>query len=184
MHLTTFLPTFLLLLRVAPVTSHPAPSPQFDETPLGLQCPNGGPTCTRGMVLSCQNGNLVCSLGNMVNIPVGKCSECAGSICAKSSEAYPGEKKNTCEATRSRRGEAPLHVVVEREIMERQASRCQAQWECACVAFDGKGYYTRGVGGQCPVMEGAYELCTEDGGFLVSAWLKTRSGGDDVVVVE
>lgn len=177
MHLITLLPTPLLFLQVVLVASHPRPSPQFSEIPVALQCASGSPTCSsKGLILTCINGNLVC-FGGMVSIPIGKCSECVGSICAKGSEAYPGDNRNTtCEATRSRRGEPPLHVVVEREIMARQA-RCQAGWECACVAFDGKGYYTRGVGGQCPVSQGLVsEQCTEDGGFWVSAWLKTGSG--------
>ena len=57
--------------------------------------------------------------------------------------------------------------------MERQGGRCQAQWECACVAFDGKGCFTRGLAGAgvlCPMREGVYEKCTDDGGFLVSAF--------------
>ncbi|KAM7191514.1 hypothetical protein V8F33_008865 [Rhypophila sp. PSN 637] len=164
---TTLLPTILLLLLPNPVASHPTPSPQEPGIPLGLQCPNG-PTCQRMMVMSCANGNLYCSLGNMINIPVGKCSDCAGSICAKGSDAYPGD--STPKSTRPSEEEV---VVVERvsELVERQTfgSSCQAQWECACVAFDGKGYYTRGKGSQCPVMEGAQESCTEDTGFLVSA---------------
>jgi len=178
MHLTTLLPTPLLLFQVALVTSRPTPSPQFAEIPVALQCGSGSPTCgSKGLILTCISGNLVC-FGGMVSVTIGKCSECVGSICAKGPDAYPGDQRNTsCEATRARRGEPepPLHVVVEREIMARQA-HCTAGYECACVAFDGKGYYTRGVGGQCPLSQGMVsEQCTEDGGYLVSAWLRTGS---------
>ncbi|KAM7215282.1 hypothetical protein V8F06_009333 [Rhypophila decipiens] len=132
------LPTILLLL-LNRVASHPTPSPQAPGNPLGLQCPNG-PTCQSMMTMSCANGNLYCSLGNMVNIPVGKCSECAGSICAKGSDAYPGD--STPKSTRPR------------------------EHECACVSFNGKGYYTTGKGSQCPAMEGAQEYCAEETGFV------------------
>jgi hypothetical protein len=125
----------------------------------------------------CANGELICNFGNMVTFSIGKCSECLGSICAKSSDDYPGESKpSTCETRKKKRGEVPLHVLVEREVMERQVSRCQAGWACACVAFDGKGYYTRGAGGQCPIAQGwVSEECTEEGGHMVSAWLRTGS---------
>ncbi|KAK3319086.1 hypothetical protein B0H66DRAFT_558783 [Apodospora peruviana] len=153
------LPSTLLLLFLTPVTSHPAPTPQLPEPILGLQCPNG-PTCPMQMMtMTCQNGNLVCMLGNMVQVPIGKCADCAGSMCAGPSDAYPGEKRQK----KTTMGEV---IVVEREIVERQDSRCMAQWECACVAADGIGYYTRGAGKQCPVLEGAFELCDPQNGFL------------------
>jgi len=186
MHLTTtLLPAaapLLLLFQVAPfVASHPTPSPQFGEIPVALQCGSGSPTCGsgNGLILICVSGDLIC-FGGMVGFPIGKCSECLGSICAKGPDAYPGDQRSmnntSCEATtRTRRGEPepPLPVVVEREIMARQA-HCTAGYECACVGFDGKGYYTRGAGGQCPLSQGMVsEECTEDGGYLVSAWLRT-----------
>ncbi|KAK4441894.1 hypothetical protein QBC34DRAFT_457451 [Podospora aff. communis PSN243] len=168
MHLsTTLLPAVLLLL--APATSIPAPSPQMREP---FQCPNG-PTCqSELMTMSCQNGNLVCMLGLMVQIPVGKCTDCTGSMCARRSDDYPAELKTRREVVER---DVVARSVVEREVVERnivekgivrRQDRCQAQWECACVAFDGKGYYTRGLGKQCPVMEGAYEVCDSQTGFL------------------
>ncbi|KAK4455323.1 hypothetical protein QBC34DRAFT_460200 [Podospora aff. communis PSN243] len=146
-HLPALLLLPLLLLQFAPTTTS-SPTPQnapppdpTDYLPLGLQCPNGGPSCDRkrGLVMYCANGELICSFSNMVTFPIGKCSECLGSVCAKSSNDYPGESSRPMsrERKKKKRGEEilPLHdaVLAEREVMgKRQASsRCQAGWACA-----------------------------------------------------
>lgn len=166
MHLptTTLLPTLLLLLN--PVSSHPAPapapSPQDPYLPPHLDCP-GGPTCQGGMLMGCSNGVLFCGAGSIISIPIGKCSDCKGSPCATSPEDYPGDSTPKSASRTAETMEKRDSQLVERQVF---GSSCMAGYDCACVSFDGKGYYTKGKGGQC---EAGIESCLSPNGWVVSA---------------
>ncbi|EJT72411.1 hypothetical protein GGTG_09277 [Gaeumannomyces tritici R3-111a-1] len=151
MHLPTILlPTVLL---ITPVISHPAPSAQLhgalqcSQAPMSpepLQCANGL-KCSRDLPMTCQNGQLICTLAPVFTFPIGKCSEYTGSMCAGPSDTYPGDTTLGRENTTER--------------------------ECACVSWDGKGYYTRGEGKQCPVADASewmLDMCNPQDGFLCS----------------
>ncbi|KAM7206051.1 hypothetical protein V8F20_002833 [Naviculisporaceae sp. PSN 640] len=168
MHPSTTALLLAVVLLINPVTARPRPSPQWSYTPIdtNLKCPNIEP-CPQGLPLVCGGGNLFCD-AVMVTYPRGKCSDCAGSMCAKSSDDYPGDSTPRSLRAGSEVVEEGVTEKRDSELAERQVfgGYCQAQWECACVSFDGKGYYSRGKGGQCSFSEGALETCNDTSGFL------------------
>lgn len=170
MHIPTtsaLLPALLLLVN--PVSSHPAPSPQFSGIPVGLQCKNGLTCPYSAMTMACRNDVLYC-YASILSISIGKCTDCLGSVCATSADAYPGD--STPKPAGKQRAEPELTVEEKRDEVEPRQTfgpYCQAGWSCSCVAFDGKGYYTKGKGSLCPADQGAIESCTEENGFAVSS---------------